>query len=110
VLLAKHNIDIILIAIPSATGAEMTRILNLCHAGVECQTVPSLGEIIESNGLATQIREVAVEDLLGRNPVRLEEDQIRGRLKARSSWSPAPPAPSAPNSAARSHASTPPAS
>jgi FlaA1/EpsC-like NDP-sugar epimerase len=83
-LVAKHNIQVILIAIPSASGAEMTQILNLCHAaGVECQTVPGLGEVIESKGLATQIRDVAVEDLLGRKPVRLEEHQIRTNLEGK---------------------------
>jgi FlaA1/EpsC-like NDP-sugar epimerase len=83
-LTAKHKIDIILIAIPSATGVQMTRILEGCHAhGVECKTVPGLGDIIEERGLAGQIREVAVEDLLGRNPVRLEENQIRGTLQGK---------------------------
>jgi FlaA1/EpsC-like NDP-sugar epimerase len=83
-LVTKHSIDIILIAIPSATGAEMTRILQRCHAaGVECKTVPGLGEVMEERGLAGQIREVAVEDLLGRNPVRLEENQIRGTLEGK---------------------------
>jgi len=80
-LVAKHNIAMILIAIPSATGVEMTRILELCHAaGVEYKTVPGLGEVIEECGLVGQIREVAVEDLLGRNPVRLEVSQIRDAL------------------------------
>ena len=83
-LVTKHNIAIILIAIPSATGIEMTRILELCHgAGVEYKTVPGLGEVIEECGLAGQIREVAVEDLLGRNPVRLEVSQIRGVLEGK---------------------------
>ena len=81
-LAARHKVEVILIAIPSATGSEMTRILQLCHsAGVECKTVPSLGDIIEERGLANQIREVAVEDLLGRKPVRLEESQIRQSLE-----------------------------
>jgi FlaA1/EpsC-like NDP-sugar epimerase len=83
-LVKKHNIEIILIAIPSATGAEMTCILERCHAaGAECKTIPGLGEIIEGNGLATQIRDVAVEDLLGRQPVRLEEHQIRSTLEGK---------------------------
>jgi FlaA1/EpsC-like NDP-sugar epimerase len=83
-LVPKHKIDIILIAIPSASGAEMTRILERCHAcGVECKTVPGLGDVIEERGLATQIRDVAVEDLLGRKPVRLEEDQIRATLEGK---------------------------
>jgi FlaA1/EpsC-like NDP-sugar epimerase len=80
----RLNIETILIAIPSATGAEMTRILRLCHAaGVECKTVPGLAEVIEGRGLAGQIREVAVEDLLGRTAVRLEESQIRGTLEGK---------------------------
>ena len=81
-LVTKHNIAIILIAIPSATGVEMTRILELSHAaGVEYKTVPGLGEVVEECGLVGQIREVAVEDLLGRNPVRLEVSRIRDALK-----------------------------
>jgi len=80
----KHDIDTILIAIPSATGADMTRILERCHAaGAECKTIPGLGEIIEGNGLAAQIRDVAVEDLLGRQPVHLEEHQIRSTLEGK---------------------------
>jgi len=83
-LVTKHNIAIILIAIPSATGVEMTRILELCHtAGVEYKTVPGLGEVVEECGLVGQIREVAVEDLLGRNPVRLEVSRIRDELKGK---------------------------
>jgi FlaA1/EpsC-like NDP-sugar epimerase len=74
----------ILIAIPSASGTEMTRILKLCHAaGVECKTVPGLAEVIEGRALAGQIRDVAVEDLLGRVPVLLEENQIRGTLEGK---------------------------
>ena len=83
-LVTKYNITIILIAIPSATGVEMTRILELCHAaGVEYKTVPGLGEVVEECGLVGQIREVAVEDLLGRNPVRLEVNRIRDVLKGK---------------------------
>jgi FlaA1/EpsC-like NDP-sugar epimerase len=83
-LVTKQNVETILIAIPSATGAEMTRILGLCHAaGAKCKTVPGLTEVIEGSGLAGQIREVAVEDLLGRTPIRLEEGQIRGTLEGK---------------------------
>ncbi len=81
---AKHRVEMVLIAIPSATGTEMTRILELCHtAGVECRTVPGLGEVIEGQGLTGQIREVAVEDLLGRTPVRLEEGRIRSTIEGK---------------------------
>lgn len=83
-LAARHKIDVLLIAIPSATGAEMTRILELCRAAeIEFKTVPGLGEVIEELGLSGQIREVALEDLLGRTPVHLEESSIRSTLEGR---------------------------
>ena len=50
---------------------------------MECKTVPGLGEIIEGRGLVGQIRVVAVEDLLGRTPVRLEEQLIRTSIAGR---------------------------
>lgn len=83
-LVRKHRIQIILIAMPSASGAEMTRVLKQCHAaGVECKTIPGLAEFIEGDSLAGQIREVAVEDLLGRNPVHLDEAPIRQTIEGK---------------------------
>jgi FlaA1/EpsC-like NDP-sugar epimerase len=80
----RLGVEMVLIAIPSATGAQMTRILERClAAGLKYKTVPGMAEVIEEKGLAGQIREVAVEDLLGRSPARLDEEQIRGRLEGR---------------------------
>ena len=80
----KYQIDTILVAIPSATGTQMARILDICSsAGVECKTVPGLAEVIEGRALVGQMREVAVEDLLGRKPVHLEEGSIREELQGR---------------------------
>jgi len=83
-IVAHLCVEMILIAIPSASGAEMTRIMEVCHAaGVTFKTIPGLGEMLEEQGLAGQIREVAVEDLLGRTPVRLDESQIRGSVQGK---------------------------
>ena len=83
-LVARHKIAIILIAIPSSTGVEMTRMLELCHdAEVEFKTVPGFGEMVKERGLASQVREVAVEDLLGRTAVHLGEDLIRNTLEGK---------------------------
>jgi FlaA1/EpsC-like NDP-sugar epimerase len=80
----KHKVDTVLIAIPSASGEHMTRILRHCQeAGVPFKTVPGLGEIVRANNLSKQIRDVAVEDLLGRNPARLDEQQISGKLEGK---------------------------
>lgn len=80
----KHAIELVLIAIPSATGAQMEQILEYCTAaGVISKTVPALAEMIEGGGLARQIRDVAVEDLLGRTPVNLEHNRISAQLENR---------------------------
>ncbi len=77
----SHGIEEVLIALPSATGAEMALILKRCQqAGVRCRTIPALAGIIQGRGLASQIRDVDVEDLLGRSPVNLEKEAILGKL------------------------------
>ncbi len=72
----------VLIAIPSATGTEMTRILRHCQsAGLRCKTIPSLGELLSGTGLAKQIRDVSMTDLLGRTPVDLDTTSICAKIQ-----------------------------
>jgi FlaA1/EpsC-like NDP-sugar epimerase len=83
-LAGKYAVRRVLIAVPSATGEEMVRILRLAtEARVEYRMVPSLGELVKGRELGKQIREVAVEDLLGRKPVQLDLDRIRERVQGR---------------------------
>lgn len=80
----KREIARVLIAIPSATGPQMVRILKfVTDARVEYKMVPSLGELLQDGELGKQIRDVAVEDLLGRKPVQLDLEQIRERIQGR---------------------------
>ena len=83
-LVQKHKADLVLIAIPSASGQQMANIMAHCRAtNVVFKTVPSVLEIVESRTLKSQIRDVAVEDLLGRATVRLHEENIRRDLEGR---------------------------
>jgi FlaA1/EpsC-like NDP-sugar epimerase len=83
-LVQKYAIKRLLIAVPAATGPQMVRILRLAtDAKVEYKMVPGLGELIQGTELGKQIREVAVEDLLGRKPVHLDLDRIRERIQGR---------------------------
>jgi len=83
-LVRKNAIERVLIAIPSATGPQMARILKLAtDAKVEYKMVPSLGELVQGTELGKQIREVALEDLLGRKPVHLDLERIRERIQGR---------------------------
>ncbi|MBK9168946.1 MAG: polysaccharide biosynthesis protein [Bryobacterales bacterium] len=75
----RRGVETVLIASPSATGAQMKEILSRCHeAGVTFKTVPSLAEALA--GRPTQIREVAVEDLLGRSAIELDQHAICAKL------------------------------
>jgi FlaA1/EpsC-like NDP-sugar epimerase len=78
----QQKIEEVLIAIPSASGQQMTHALQCCHeAGLPCKTVPTLSGLIQRHGLANQIRQVAVEDLLGRTTIQLNETGIRSKLE-----------------------------
>ena len=78
----NQQADLILIAVPSASGGQMRRIFESCTAaGVPYKTIPGLAEMMEEGGLAGQIRDVAVEDLLGRTPANLEHERISSTLR-----------------------------
>jgi FlaA1/EpsC-like NDP-sugar epimerase len=80
----RHGIKKLLIAIPSATGPQLVRILKLAtDAKIEFKMVPGLGDLVYDADLGKQIRDVAVEDLLGRKPVHLDLELIRERIHGR---------------------------
>jgi FlaA1/EpsC-like NDP-sugar epimerase len=84
-LAPKHHVRLVLIAIPAASGPATVRILRNCQdARLKCRTVPKLAEIISGRALASQVREVAVEDVLGRIPVILDEEGILARFNGQS--------------------------
>jgi FlaA1/EpsC-like NDP-sugar epimerase len=83
-LVRRERINEVLLALPRATGSEIESILENCRAaGVATRRIPQLAELIEDRTLVHQIREVRVEDLLGRPPVQLEESAIREGLEGR---------------------------
>jgi len=69
--------DEILIAIPSARGDVMRRVVELCdRTGKRYRTIPKIGELIEGRISVNAIREVRLEDLVGRQEVRLDPATI----------------------------------
>jgi FlaA1/EpsC-like NDP-sugar epimerase len=80
----KHRVEEVLIALPNATGSQLTAILEQCRAApVPAKRIPALAELMDHKVLVDQIREVRLEDLLGRAPVRLEQSLIRAQLGGR---------------------------
>ena len=77
-ILRDRRPDEVLIAIPSASGEQRARIVEIARAeSVAVKTLPGLHELIAGDlDLANQIRPVEVEDLLGREPVEVDVDAI----------------------------------
>ena len=83
-LAQKHAAKRLLIAIPSASGSQLVRILNFAAAAdIEYKMVPSLGDLVQGKKLEGQIRNIAVEDLLGRQSVQLNQDHILDRIEGK---------------------------
>jgi FlaA1/EpsC-like NDP-sugar epimerase len=81
-LVKKHEIDEILIAISSASGKEMRRIVERCKAtGIKFKTIPGIGELIDGRVSIKTIRDVAYEDLMGRKPVRMDMKKIEEYIR-----------------------------
>ena len=78
--------DEVLIAIPSAPGEMRARVVSACRErGVPVRTLPTVFELLQGGGrVARQVREVRVEDVLGREPVRMEVERVGQYLAGRS--------------------------
>jgi FlaA1/EpsC-like NDP-sugar epimerase len=74
--------DEVIIAIPSAPGSTRARIVRECRArGIPVRTLPTVFELLQTRGaLARQMREVRVEDVLGREPVQMELERVGSYL------------------------------
>ena len=69
----RYEIDNIVIAVPTATDEQMQRIVNNCETtGVSIRTLPRLQEMVSSQVVLDELREVSIEDLLGREKIELD--------------------------------------
>jgi len=75
------EIEEVIIAIPSATSKRMREIVAACRqADVNFKIIPDMGELIDGRITLNAIRNVEYRDLLGREPVRLDTEEIGGYL------------------------------
>ena len=80
VRLAKElQIEEIIVAMPSAPQSEVRDILNICkETGCEMKVLPGLYQMIKGEVSISKLRRVEIEDLLGREPIRVQLDEIMG--------------------------------
>lgn len=83
-LVDELNVEQVVIAIDQAQGKEIRRIIDVCRAiPVKTQIVPSLNEIAHGRVAVSRLRDVQIEDLLGREPVQLDDKNLHEFLTER---------------------------
>ncbi len=72
-----HEVDELLIAMPSASKQQIRRVVDLCQgANIRFKTLPAMEDLIAGRATVTEMRDVDINDLLGRAPVTLDADEI----------------------------------
>lgn len=84
-IIEANNIQCVMIAIPSANGRLVERVMRQCReCKVDFKILPPINRRLNgSNTSVSQVRNVSVEDLLGRKPVGLNLDDIRSKLEGK---------------------------
>jgi len=81
VAVAENGIDLVMIAMPSASSTQMRRVVALCEqAEVTFRTLPRLQDLVSGHSALKEMREVAIDDLLGRDPVALDWKHVSESL------------------------------
>ncbi|MBL8678063.1 MAG: polysaccharide biosynthesis protein [Myxococcales bacterium] len=81
-VVARHDVHEIIVAVPSATRAQMKAILDRASAvNVHVRTIPGMSQLINEQVSVQQLRDVQIEDLLGREPVSLDESSIHSAVR-----------------------------
>jgi FlaA1/EpsC-like NDP-sugar epimerase len=81
-LVARHGIEEVIIAIPTAPGKVIREFRTICErAGVKYKTIPGIYELLDGSVSVNQIREVQLEDLLRREPIAIDLEEV-GRFLA----------------------------
>ena len=77
----KYAVKEIFIAIPNLAAARKKAIIEICKdSGCKVKILPSMAQILNDEVSVSKFREVDIEDLLGRDPVRIQMDEIMGYL------------------------------
>jgi len=80
----KRAIDEIIVAIPSASHKEVQAIINECNrTRCKIKVLPALIDLINGNVSVSSLRDVEIEDLLGRDPVKVNLREISGYLEGK---------------------------
>jgi len=80
----KYAIDEIIIAIPSASRQKIKPIVEICkESGCHLRILPGMYQLINGDVNVSNLREVQIEDLLGRDPIEVNVDEIIGYVRGK---------------------------
>jgi len=80
-LVARHDIAEVIIAMPTAPGRVIREFKAICEgAGVRYKTIPGIYELLDGSVSVSQIRDVQLEDLLRREPIAIDLEEVGGFL------------------------------
>ncbi|MBU2440299.1 polysaccharide biosynthesis protein [bacterium] len=83
-ILEKEQVSTVIIAIPTASGKQIRRIVdNIKNKEVKIKTLPGLYELVDGKVSVSRIRNIRIEDLLGREPIDLNLEEISGYLEGK---------------------------
>ena len=81
---SKYNVDMIIVAIPSATNKDVTEIINICKdTKCKIKMLPGTLNLMKNTMLLHNVRDVEVTDLLGREQIKVNLDEIMGYIEDR---------------------------
>ena len=81
---ARFGVTQAIIAMPGATHTQRKRAVDLCvAAGLEVMTVPSYADLVSGRVSVSALRNVELDDLLGRDPVALDDAGLRGLIEGK---------------------------
>ena len=81
-LVNRHKVDLIIIAMPAVGGSIIREIVKICRGTeAELKILPGMYQIIEGRVSVSRLRPVQLEDLLGREPVQVDLEEISGYLR-----------------------------
>ncbi|KHD23493.1 nucleoside-diphosphate sugar epimerase [Vibrio caribbeanicus] len=83
-IVEKYSVGQVLLAIPSASRAKRKQILgSLMHLSAEVLTIPNMEDIVEGRAKIDELKDVEVEDLLGRDPVSPQQSLMEANIKGK---------------------------
>ena len=80
----EKDVDIIFLAIDNISQRSRKNIIEICQTtGIKTRVLPSTEEIVKKGGIMNNLRDVEIEDLLGRNAIKLDNKNITDLIKGR---------------------------